>query len=124
MNILLVEPSQLLARAYTAALERVGHEVVCCSGAQEAIHALDEGLAELIVLELQLGGHSGIEFLYELRSYPEWQSLPVVLNTFAKSLQKPDQVFDRLGVTHYLYKPMTSLRQLVRAVDEASLLRV
>jgi len=100
--------------------------VTCCAGAQEAVYALDSGEAEIIVLELQLGGHSGVEFLYELRSYPEWQRLPTILHTFVghENLELQAERFEALGVTHYLYKPATSLRQLVRAVDEASLIRV
>lgn len=126
MHVLLLEPNKLLAGTYQVALERAGHTVTCSGGAQEAIHALDAGEAEIIVLELQLRGHSGIEFLYELRSYPEWQRIPTILHTFVgmESLELQQKQFDLLGVTHYLYKPATSLRQLVRAVDEASLIRI
>lgn len=126
MKILLIEPNVLLEATYKTALQRAGHEVVSCPGAQEAVFLLDAGDIEIIVLELQLRGHSGVEFLYEMRSYPEWQNIPVLLHTLVanEGLAMQQERFDFLGITHYLYKPTTSLRQLTRAVDEASLIRI
>ncbi|HEY5152924.1 MAG TPA: response regulator [Candidatus Saccharimonadales bacterium] len=120
-RILLVEPDRLLARTYSQALNGDGHEVVAAAGAQAAVSAADAAGPDLVILELQLVEHSGIEFLYEFRSYPEWQGIPVVIHTgvppaeFADSLQI---LRAELGINIYLYKPRTSLRELVANVRE------
>lgn len=119
MKILLIEPDKVLADAYRQALHLDGHKVVMCSGAQAAIFAADELQPDAVVLELQLTGHSGIEFLYEFRSYDDWATVPVIALTnvpageFSESW---DLLKDQLGVVAYHYKPMTSLKTLQRAV--------
>ncbi len=116
MNILLIEPDTLLGKVYVKALEQAGHTVAWVKGAQQAIALADMTTPDAVVSELQLPGHGGIEFLYEFRSYPEWQAIPVILHTLVMTRE---MVFpDELGVVEQLYKPATSLKQLVRAVDE------
>jgi DNA-binding response OmpR family regulator len=123
-RILLIEPDRLLARTYLAALQAVGHGVTVCASAQAAIFAADETLPDLVILELQLIEHSGIEFLYEFRSYAEWRATPVIIcshvppTEFASSIGLLQR---ELGVRAYYYKPRTSLRELLAAVHEHTL---
>ncbi len=122
MNILLIEPDKLLAENYRQALELSGHKVIWRQNAQGAIHALEDFQSEAVILELLMPSHNGIEFLYEFRSYPEWQHIPVIV----LSLVPEEEVLDdhgllkQLGVEKYLYKPQTKLRQLVRVVERIS----
>lgn len=76
MNVLLVEPDTKLAGMYKTALESAGHKVFWALDAQSAVHLADDSAPDLVVLEIQLTSHSGIEFLYEFRSYNEWQDIP------------------------------------------------
>jgi DNA-binding response OmpR family regulator len=120
-NILLIEPDKVLAGIYVQALTAANHQVQVCAGAQAAITAADRRKPDLVILELQLVAHSGIEFLYEFRSYLEWQVVPVLIHT-----QVPSGEFtgswqllkEELGVSDYLYKLRTSLRDLLAAVDD------
>lgn len=120
-NILLIEPDRRLAATYQKALKTAGHDVTTASGAQAAIMAADNAKPDLVILELQLVGHSGIEFLYEFRSYLDWQAIPVIIQSqvppgeFSDSRQLLAQ---ELGVKAYLYKPHTTLRRLLAEVDE------
>lgn len=115
-RILLLEPDRLLAETYARALRHAGFSVVPCASAQAAILAADQKRPDLVVLELQLVEHSGIEFLYEFRSYAEWQDVPVLVQTqvpageFSGQLQS---LQEQLGITGYLYKPTASLNNLV-----------
>lgn len=113
--VLLIEPDQILANIYSKALVEAGYMVVHSRGAQSAVHDADDTKPDLVVLELQLPGHSGVEFLYEFRSYEEWQEVPVLLHTFVpeQAVTLPEQ----LRVAKHLYKPDTSLGQLVAAAD-------
>lgn len=120
MHVLLIEPNYLLAMTYRTALINAGYEVAHAVSAQTAIRSIDQNVPQLIVLELQLAGHSGIEFLYELRSYPEWQSIPVMVHSLV-DLTRHEQSQERLqniGVSTYLYKPVTTLRHFVQTVRE------
>lgn len=120
-KVLIIEPDKVLAATYARAFRYAGYEVSCAHSAQAAIHAADSSTPDIIVLELQLNHHDGIEFLHELRSYAEWRELPVIVNTFL-SPQRLELVMagleNSLGVRAFLYKPQTSLQQLIGKATE------
>lgn len=120
-NILLIEPNTALARLYKEMFAREGFEVVHVTSAQAAINAADAVLPHLIILELQLPRHSGIEFLHEFRSYPEWWSVPIIVHTNITPVRigpLREPLKTELGVRDILYKPKTSLQELMHAVQE------
>jgi len=120
-HILLIEPNTVLAETYTQALQHVGHSVVVVTGAQAAVDAADKQTPDIVIAELHLPGHSGIEFLHEFRSYTEWTDIPVVLNTTLTAAQLAPGVnalHRDLGIREVLYKPRTSLQDLVRVARE------
>lgn len=120
MKIIILEPDRVLADTYRQALKQAGHQVVMTATAQAAIFTADEFKPDLIIMELQLTGHSGIEFLYEFRSYDDWTTVPamVLTNVPAGEFSGAWELLrEQLGVVSYHYKPLTSLRMLLRAVD-------
>ncbi|HEV2403275.1 MAG TPA: response regulator [Candidatus Saccharimonadales bacterium] len=120
-HILLVEPDVLLATTYNKAFIHSGYEVSHVTTGQAAIDAADSMSPDLIVLELQLPAHNGLEFLYEFRSYPEWQIVPVITNTnipFQQLGSAWSVVHDQLGIRAWHYKPQTTLQILLRSVRE------
>ncbi len=122
MNVLLIEPDKKLAGTYKQALEQASHVVQVVAHAQDAVHSADESKPDVILLELQLASHNGIEFLYEFRSYPEWQTIPVILLTMVPpaSLQITKEMMQNFGIVDCLYKPATNLKQLVNAVEDVT----
>lgn len=119
-NILLIEPDRVLAETYAQAILSAGQQVAVAPGAQSGILVADRLQPDMVILELQLVAHSGIEFLYEFRSYPDWQNTPVVIHT-----QVPPREFgastellkNELNVREYLYKPQTDLAQLIKTIN-------
>ncbi len=120
-KILLLEPNRLLAQQYMALLQGMGHDVEWSEDAQTGITSADETVPDLIIIELLLAGHSGIEFLYEFRSYPEWRDVPaIVLTSVApRDIKASEQILRELGVAMLLYKPDTSLTMLRHHVKRA-----
>jgi len=120
-HVLLLEPNTLLAKVYTQALEHAGHSVAHVAAAQEAVNSADKRAPDVVIVELQLPHHSGLEFLHEFRSYAEWLNTPVVVNTSLLAAQLPlaiEPLMRDLGVREILYKPRTSLQDLVRVARE------
>lgn len=121
-QVLLIEPDRQLARVYFDALTHAGHKVQICATAQAGIFCADDIQPDIVLLELQLVAHSGIEFLYEFRSYPDWEKIPVVVVTNVPAGEFSGSwklLRDQLCVSQYLYKPLTSLRHLLRTVNDA-----
>jgi len=120
MHILLIEPDTVLAQIYIQALENAGHSISFVREADAAIHTADRKKPDLVVLEMQLTCHSGTAFLQEFRSYADWQDIPVVLHTVIPlaKLSRFKDALQEMGVTHQLYKPHTTLRQLVSVINQ------
>jgi CheY-like chemotaxis protein len=118
MQVLLLEPDRVQAACYREALERAGHQVAHACSAQAAVQLADGQMPDVVVMELQIPGHNGVEFLYEFRSYQEWLRVPVVVYSFVRphELKRSPTTMNELGVVTILYKPKTSLMQLCAAV--------
>jgi DNA-binding response OmpR family regulator len=125
MNIILLEPDKLLGEIYTAALTAAGHSIRPVVSAQAAVHMADTDMPDLVISELQLPRHNGVEFLYEFRSYAEWLHIPVIVQTFVPQheLQRAAILSRELGVVRTLYKPETTLQQLVAVVRKVATVR-
>lgn len=123
-KVLLIEPDRLLASIYAGALKEAGYKVSYATSAQSAIQVADKVKPDLIILEIQLIEHSGIEFMYELRSYVDWQDIPIIINSIVPPAEfngNHDLLTGELGVVGYLYKPQSSLKQLLAMADETNL---
>lgn len=121
--ILLLEPDAILGQIYQTALTKNGRTVQWFRSAAAAIASIDKELPELIVTELQLPLHNGVEFLYELRSYQDLTSIPVIVLT---NVPPPFKSFSakllgQLGIEAYHYKPLTKLADLIRSVERTLL---
>jgi DNA-binding response OmpR family regulator len=120
-KILLIEPDHMLGDVYKDFLVNKNFEVILCNDGQKAIDAIDVKKPDLIILELQLTAHNGYEFLYELRSYTEWFSIPVIINSLIPRLRTKldEESINNLGVVDYLYKPTTSLEKLMNSIENS-----
>lgn len=120
MKILLVEPDRILGAIMKSALEVYDYSVDWKRTAQTALDSLDDSIPDLIILELQLGLHNGIEYLYEIASYPEWQDIPVIIHTINARAQDETfaESFEQLKVKAVLYKPKTSTAKLLQLVNQ------
>jgi len=105
-RVLLIETDRQLAKNLQSYLELNDFIVDIHSDIQNAIMSTDTQCPDVIILDLILAGRSGIEFLYELRSYPEWQSVPVIATGHISQdeLSHYGSAFEQLNVSAYLPK--------------------
>ncbi len=118
-RVLVIEPNQILADIYHKILTKNKHKVWLAKDAQEAINIADKINPELIILELQLPQHNGLEFLYEFRSYSEWRDIPVIIQSLVSPNEFKDNyvLWHKLRISSYLYKPKSTLVQLLDSVN-------
>lgn len=122
MKLLIVEDDNDLSDMYAAALTSVGHKVAIAHNAQAALDFLENNKVGLLLLDLLLPGHNGMNVLHELRTYNDWRILPVII---LSNLSREDtgisaKHLQELGVTSYLVKSQTKPHELVHAVAKAS----
>ncbi len=100
----------------------IEYEVLMASDAQDAIIALNEHPdIRVVVMDMSLGGHSGMEFLYELRTYSDWSDVNVIVYS---SVELPEAIvssraWQQLNVFSYMYKPRSYLNDLCSTVQRA-----
>lgn len=119
MNILLIESDKILANNISKFLKKSGHNIDWQVDPQVALDSADKALPDMIILDMVLASRGGLEFLYEFRSYPDWQSLPIVLlsNLSPEDLKGELGGFEHLNIAAYHYKPSTSLNELSQTID-------
>lgn len=118
MRVLVIEPDKILAKTYVQQFLLAGLDVTLARDGQTAVHYIDKQIPDVLMIEMQLGAHSGIEFLHELRSYEDWAAIPVIVNSSVpkEAFKVSEAAWQRLGVTRYFYKPKTSAKQLIGAI--------
>lgn len=118
-RVLLLETDKPLAVNLQKFLEDGGHEVDWQVDPQLAMDSADMRRPDIVILDLLLASRSGVEFLYEFRSYPDWQQLPVVVfsNLSVGEVGSSAIGFDELNIAAFHYKPTTSLAELSATID-------
>jgi replicative DNA helicase len=89
--------------------------------AQQAIAAADSQKPDVVVLALEMARHNSIEFLYEFKSYSEWQNVPVLLLVprLNHDIADNPSIRNNLGVCEVLIRSQLTLRRLCDAVARA-----
>lgn len=113
-RVLIIEPDMVIGGQIRDYLDSSGYTVQLVQNAQEAIVAADNTRPNIVVLELLLVKHSGIEFLYEFRSYKEWQNIPVLVfsRATADGIGLTKKTIEDLNISMVLHKPTVKLAGL------------
>ncbi len=107
------EPNRTLLREI---LELNGHRVVECTGGDEALAEVGRSPPDLVLLDVNMPGLSGLEVCRRLRADPVTASLPVILVT---SLTHREQRLEGIaaGANDYLTKPIDRSDLLLRVTN-------
>jgi DNA-binding NtrC family response regulator len=116
-RILVVEDDDSLRRVTQAQLEKCRYQTAAAGDADEALQILEKGPRELVLVDLNLPGMSGLELLRKIRAdYPE---TTVVMVTAFGSIETAVEAM-KSGAYDYLTKPVhpDELRAVVSRVLE------
>lgn len=104
LDIVIADDDGDLAELHRAALESDGHRVEVASDGAAAIAAVKRTDPDLLILDLEMPGKSGIDVLEEMRAEPATVDQPVVVvsNRTLTSFEKETLV--RLRVLDFLAK--------------------
>lgn len=119
MKILLIESDKLIASNLIHAFKAANHKIVWCKQPQSAIDKADTEAPDAVIMDLLLAERGGIEFLYEFRSYPEWQNIPVIIysDISPEEFNAATGAYNQLDITAYYYKPATLVSELVSSME-------
>lgn len=77
--ILLIESDPILGATYKKIIESTKYQVIWEVDPQKAIEYADERKPFRIVCGMFVGDKTGVEFVYEFKSYEDWRNIPIIL---------------------------------------------
>ena len=116
LSILVVDDESASREAVSLLVEGLGHSVESVGTADEAIHATDEDLYDLAMVDLRLGGDSGLDLVSRLLENSPWLKVAVI--TAHASIETAVEAIRR-GAVEYIQKPVTTpdVEQVTRRVS-------
>ena len=112
-HILLVDAERCAAQLIGQNLGRAGHRVDVTADAESALVLLDECLPDMVLLEWDLPGQTGISLIRRLRAQPRTRDLPIIMISTRAGEQ--DKVLAlECGADDYITKPFGPRELLAR----------
>lgn len=112
-RILIVDDDELLTDVITGWLEDVGHMASAVHHGDDALRATEESMPDLLILDYNLPGISGLSILRKVRQQPHADGMPIMMLT-AKGGKLLVARAHHDGADDYLTKPVTSNTLLER----------
>lgn len=117
MNILVAEDDKVLSRMLCGVLQESGHICVPAYDAMQTFMYSMKQAPDLILLDVNMPGGSGLGVLQKLKNSTKTAGIPVLVLSGSIDPALPKQVLD-LGAVRFLAKPVDP-EVLVKAVVEA-----
>jgi CheY-like chemotaxis protein len=99
-------------------LRRAGHTPVLAQDATQAMMLVKKHNPDIVVLDVQMPGGTGLAVLQNLKASVRTSHVPVIVLTGITDREKVQQLLD-LGATEYLSKPVDP-ESLLGALDRAT----
>ncbi len=115
LRVLIVDDEKRLRELLGRSVSRMGFEVVAVGSAEEAATRMKQAPCDIVLLDLNLPGKSGVDFMDDLLCY--WPHAKVVILTGFGDLKSAQKAV-RNKLADYVTKPF-DLGEIERALDRA-----
>ena len=114
-TIMLVEDDAFVSDIYQTRLEQEGYKLILANNGLEAMKKLEEGIPDLILLDIIMPYMDGMEVLKKLKAEEKWKKIPVIILT---NLSQKEEVDEGLGIgaDDYLIKSHFTPSEVVEKV--------
>jgi len=117
LKILVIEDNEINQRLFKEFLTRMGHEITQAGSAEDGIETLEKQYFDLVLMDIELPGMSGIEATKAIRSMDDHSKASMPIIALSGNVQHEDiQACYKAGMNGHLAKPIDPER-LKNAVD-------
>jgi DNA-binding response OmpR family regulator len=116
-RILVADDDADIRKLVTFKMNQEGYDVTVAVDGDEAYALATESAYDLLLLDWQMPGRSGVELCEVLRARPEYARAPIIMLT-ARSLEKDLELAFDVGASGYITKPFRT-RELATRVKAA-----
>jgi CheY-like chemotaxis protein len=118
-RVLLIDDDPVIGKVYGNKLAAAGYSVQLASDGAEGLAALKSFQPDVVLLDLEMPGVSGVDWLREVRSYPTHQQLPIIVFTSGADRWQMKAAWES-DAMYVLTKAATKPEALVEAVGDAA----
>ncbi len=104
-NLLLADADPTVGMTVTAALADHGHQVTVCRDGNMALQLVRKHAFDLAIVDINLPGLDGLQFLSACRRDDELSVMPVIILSASREEDVCDRAF-ALGANGYIVKPL------------------
>lgn len=115
-RIIIADDDELLGAIARDALIAAGHGAGLVTDGAEALRVIKDRRPDLVILDCNMPGLSGVLLVQELRKMPDFADLPVMMLTGRRS-SRDEELARFAGANEYMKKPFDP-DELVFRVDE------
>ncbi|MET0267773.1 MAG: response regulator [Duganella sp.] len=112
-HILVIEPHRPTQELIAFNLGMAGHAVRCTEDAESALRLIGQRLPDVLLLDWNLPGQSGLALVQRLRAHPSTRALPLMMVTARDSEADKIMALEG-GADDYMTKPFSPREMLAR----------
>ena len=112
-KILIVDPSQVIAKMYESALVREGYDVLLATDGIAGLKIAFISRPDLILCDRMITRMDSLNFMHALKAHPETSSIPVILMS-SKLSHEEEKNAQRTGFVDFIGKPATPMHLVGR----------
>ena len=116
-TVLVVDDSQAMLDALTAAFEDAGYDVASATDGEEVFRKLATANPDALLLDIYMPKLNGADVCRLVKAHPHWKKTYLVLMS-ARLSEREAEVYKRIGADQVLKKPIDP-SQAVELVEKA-----
>lgn len=114
-TILIVDDEPNIVESLEFLMNREGFDTIVAGDGEEALHAMESGKPDLVLLDVMMQEKDGYEVCRQIRATPGWQQTKIIMLS-AKSRDTEIAKGLAVGADAYITKPFSS-KELVQQVN-------
>ncbi len=122
-KVLIVDDDRHVLTALSSLLEPWGLHVTTLADPQQFWQVLEANAPDLLILDIEMPGFSGIELCQVVRNDPRWSELPVLFLSGHNDAEIVHQVF-AVGADDYVHKPIVGPELIARILNRLERTRI
>lgn len=122
-KVLIVDDDPQVLTALSTLLEPWGLHVTTLAQPQQFWQVLEANAPDLLILDVEMPGFSGIELCQVVRNDPRWSELPVLFLSGHSDPEIVHQVF-AVGADDYVHKPIVGPELIARILNRLERTRI
>ena len=115
-KVLIVEDDPFIRDITTIKLSEHGYSVVAAATGEEALISLQTEVIEVVILDLDLPGISGLDVLSHMRKTKKLEKINTIIFSNNDDIELREKI-DTLGVSGFFIKASTEYDELYHLID-------